>query len=104
MQPKHSLFSFSPHCVSVCECVVARSFSIAHSLTHSRQLPKIAIFMISSASPQPPSPTGERDEERERERALAQWSLLRWVLFYCSFKPSLIERNGNETHIKQTTN
>jgi len=74
-----------------------RVLSLSQSLI-SQQLLKITLFMIFHELLRNHHHQPATETKRERERALAQWSLLRRVLFYCSFKqsnkPSLIERNG----------
>lgn len=93
-----NILSLSLSLLTVCECVMLwRVLSLSQSLI-SQQLLKITLFMIFHELLRNHHHQPATETKRERERALAQWSLLRRVLFYCSFKqsnkPSLTERNG----------
>lgn len=77
VQPKHSLslYTSSSHTVYEWMTVWCGFFF----LNHSQYLFTFIIFIIFS-------PTAITNWLCERKRALAKWSLLRRVLFYCSFK------------------
>lgn len=62
-----------------------RVLSLSQSLI-SQQLLKITLFMIFHELLRNHHHQPATETKRERERALAQWSLFRRVLFYCSFK------------------